>query len=104
MTTLLWVVCSVAVVCIALIHGHWLSRGAIAVLAECASRPEVLLDAKLEYMEELFRVFKPVGLVAKLDRAYRMPSGLIVLVELKCRRINRPFLSDVREQGSCTTP
>ena len=95
MTTLLWVVCSVAVVCIALIHGHWLSRGAIAVLAERASRPEVLLDAKLVYMEKLFRVFKPVGLVAKLDRAYRMPSGLIVLVELKCRWINRPFLSDV---------
>ena len=94
MTTLLWLV-SVTVVCFALILGLWRSRREIAVLAERASRPEALLNAKLVYMERLFRVFKPVRLVAKLDRAYRMPSGLIVLVELKCRRINRPFLSDV---------
>ncbi len=46
-------------------------------------------------MERLFRISTPVGLVAKLDRAYRMPSGLLVLVELKTRWINQPFLSDV---------
>jgi len=94
MTTVLWVVCTV-VICIACFLCLWRSRGAIAVQAERASRPEALFDAKLVYMEKLFRVFKPVGLVAKLDRAYRTPSGLIVLVELKCRWINRPFLSDV---------
>ncbi len=46
-------------------------------------------------MEKLFRISTPVGLVAKLDRAYRIPSGLLVLVELKTRWINQPCLSDV---------
>ena len=47
------------------------------------------------YMEKLFQISTPVGLVAKLDRAYRLPSGLLVLVELKTRWINQPCLSDV---------
>jgi CRISPR-associated exonuclease Cas4 len=45
--------------------------------------------------KELFRISTPVGLVAKLDRAYRMPSGLLVLVEFKTRWSNQPCLSDV---------
>jgi CRISPR-associated exonuclease Cas4 len=45
--------------------------------------------------KELFRISTPVGLVAKLDRAYRLPSGLLVLVEFKTRWSNQPFLSDV---------
>ncbi|MCK0508210.1 PD-(D/E)XK nuclease family protein [Aromatoleum anaerobium] len=47
------------------------------------------------YIERLFRISTPVGLVAKLDRAYRMPSGLLVLVEFKTRWSNQPCLSDV---------
>jgi CRISPR-associated exonuclease Cas4 len=46
-------------------------------------------------MEKLFRISTPVGLVAKLDRAYRLPSGLLVLVEFKTRWRNQPCLSDV---------
>ena len=45
--------------------------------------------------KELFRISTPVGLVAKLDRAYRLPSGLLVLVEFKTRWSNQPCLSDV---------
>ena len=63
--------------------------------AEETSRPEALREAKLVYMEKLFRISRPVGLVAKLDRAYRTPSGVIVLLELKTRWINQPLLSDV---------
>ena len=66
-----------------------------AARAERASRPAALRDAELVYMERLFRISTPVGLVAKLDRAYRMPSGLLVLVEFKTRWSNQPFLSDV---------
>ena len=66
-----------------------------ATRAERASRPAALRDAELVYMERLFRVSTPVGLMAKLDRAYRLPSGMIVLVEFKTRWSNQPSLSDV---------
>jgi len=74
---------------------RWRSIETHAARAERASRPAALRDAELVYMERLFRVSTPVGLVAKLDRAYRMPSGVIVLVEFKTRWSNQPFLSDV---------
>ena len=71
------------------------SRETGAALAERSSRPAALRDAELVYLERAFRISKPVGLVAKLDRAYRMPSGLIVLMEFKTRRLNQPSRSDV---------
>ena len=96
MSALAWGVgCAVAVVGFALVMARWRSLETHAVRAERASRPAALRDAELVYLEKLFRISTPVGLVAKLDRAYRMPSGLLVLVELKTRWINQPFLSDV---------
>lgn len=96
MSALAWGVgCAVAVVGLGLVMARWRSVETDAARAERASRPAALRDAELVYMERLFRVSTPVGLVAKLDRAYRMPSGLLVLVELKTRWINQPFLSDV---------
>jgi len=86
---------AIAVVCLALATAWWQSLETGAALAERASRPAALRDAELVYMERLFRVSTPVGLMAKLDRAYRMPSGVIVLVEFKTRWINQPRLSDV---------
>ena len=74
MTTIALLICAVVVLCIALIRVLWRSPLTIDAQAERASRPEALLDAKLVYMEKLFRVSSPVGLVAKLDRAYRMPE------------------------------
>jgi CRISPR-associated exonuclease Cas4 len=87
--------CAVAVVGFALVMAWWRSLETHAARAERASRPVALRDAELVYLEKLFRISTPVGLVAKLDRAYRMPSGLIVLVELKTRWSNQPCLSDV---------
>lgn len=87
--------CAVAIVCLALVIARRRSLETHAARAERASRPAALRDAELVYMERLFRVSTPVGLVTKLDRAYRMPSGLLVLVEFKTRRSNQPFLSDV---------
>ena len=96
MSALAWgVCCAVAVVCLALVMARWRLLETNAARAERASRPAALWDADLVYMEELFRISTPVGLVAKLDRAYRLPSGLLVLVELKTRWINQPCLSDV---------
>ncbi len=72
-------------------HRH----SADGVKAELASRPDALRKAELIHVERLFHVSEPVRLVARIDRAYRLPSGLIVLVEFKTRWVNRPFLSDV---------
>ena len=69
-----------------------------AELADCmerASRPSDLKDAELIYLEKRFDVSEPVRLSTRLDRAYRMPSGPVVLLELKTRSVNRVFPSDV---------
>lgn len=96
MSALGWgVLGGLVVVCLALVIAWRRSVTTDAALAERASRPDALLDAELVYMERLFRTSKPVGVVAKIDRAYRMPSGLLVLVELKTRWANQPSLSDV---------
>ena len=96
MSALAWgVVCAVAVVGFALVMAWMRSLETHAARAERASRPAALRDAELVYLEKLFRISRPVGLVAKLDRAYRLPSGLLVLVEFKTRWSNQPCLSDV---------
>jgi hypothetical protein len=97
MTMPAWVTFGTAVLgmCIVVVLVHRRSPVSMAIETERASRPEELSDAKLVHTETLFRVSKPVGLVARLDRAYQMPSGLVVLVEFKSRWINRPLLSDV---------
>ena len=96
MSTLAWGVgCAVAVVGFALAMARCRSPETHAARAERASRPAALRDAELVYLEKLFRISTPVGLVAKLDRAYRMPNGVLVLVEFKTRWSNQPCLSDV---------
>ena len=96
MSALAWGVgCAIAIACFAMALAWRRSHASRAALAERTSRPRALRDATLIYMEKRFRISNPVGLVAKLDRAYRMPSGMIVLVEFKTRRLDRPLLSDV---------
>jgi len=58
-------------------------------------RPAALRDAELVHVEETFRTTNPVPIAAKLDRAYRLPSGKLVLVELKTRWNGGPNFSDV---------
>ena len=96
MSALGWgVLGAIVVVCLALAIARRQSAETNAALAERASRPAALRDAELVYLERLFRTSKPIGVVAKIDRAYRMPSGLLVLVELKTRWAKQPSLSDV---------
>ena len=96
MSALAWgVACAIAIACFAMALAWRRSHASCAVLAERTSRPRELRDATLVYMEKLFRISKPVRLVAKLDRAYRMPSGQIVLVEFKTRSLDQPLLSDL---------
>lgn len=59
--------------------------------------PRDLQDADLVYGEKMFRATQPFPLVAKVDRGYRTTAGVIVLVELKTRAVNRAYFSDIIE-------
>ncbi len=59
--------------------------------------PRELRDARLLYAEQLFTTTGQLPISARVDRAYRLPSGAVVLIELKTRAIDRPYLSDVIE-------
>ncbi len=72
---------------------HLRKRQAAGV--ERRSRSAALRDAELVYVEKTFRTTSPVLIAAKLDRAYRLPSGQLVLLELKTRWNGGPNLSDV---------
>ncbi len=62
-----------------------------------AGLPPELRGARLVYAERLFRSRGPVSITAKADRAYRNAKGALVLVELKTRKANRTYRSDVIE-------
>ena len=59
--------------------------------------PRELRDARLLYAERLFTAKGRPSISARVDRAYRVPSGGIVLLELKTRGKDRSYLSDVIE-------
>lgn len=62
-----------------------------------AGVPMELQCATLAYAEKLFRDPGPIALTVKVDRAYRVEGKVLILVELKTRRSNRPYHSDVIE-------
>jgi len=59
--------------------------------------PEALKDHTLAYSERTFRSGDDRPVVARVDRAYRGRNGLIVLLELKTRQVDRVHLSDIIE-------
>jgi hypothetical protein len=75
---------------------RWVCRLRLVAL-EKAWLPVELQDTALVYAERIFKARSPVPIIAKLDRGYRNADGVILLVELKTRRMNRPDLSDVIE-------
>ena len=93
MSALAWGVgCAVAVVGLALVMARRRSLETHAARTERASRPTALRDAELVYMERLFRISAPVGMVSKLNWAYWMPTGLPVLVGFTTRWITQACL------------
>lgn len=62
--------------------------------------PEALKDHTLAYSERTFRSGADRPVVARVDRAYRGRNGLIVLVELKTRQVDRVHLSDIIEMSA----
>lgn len=83
-------------VVVLLILGRRLWRIRLAA-SERGWLPAHLTSAKLVYMERQFRARRPLRLTARIDRGYRHPNGVITLVELKTRGVNRPYLSDIIE-------
>ena len=66
-----------------------------ARVAEWRDRPAALRDAELICVEAQFRSKSRWPIVARVDRAYRLPTGLVVLVELKTRSAPAVKTSDV---------
>ena len=59
--------------------------------------PVELRGARLVYSERLFKTADGEPIAARVDRAYRLRSGALVLLELKTRKADRAYLSDVIE-------
>ena len=59
--------------------------------------PRELRASRLAYAEQLFRSTGSVAVSAKVDRAYRDQAGVVTLVELKTRKADKVYLSDVIE-------
>lgn len=83
-------------VVLCLVLFRWIRRVQL-IAAERAWRPLELQEADLVYVERMFRARTPLRLVARVDRGYRQQDGCIVLVELKTRRTNRAYFSDIIE-------
>lgn len=95
MTAVEWGLLAVVVIVIPLLARR-IGRNC-AQTNEDAWRLQELRDAEIAYAEQVFRSREPVSIVAKLDRAYRDRNGLITLVELKTRQVDRIYLSDIIE-------
>jgi len=80
---------------VALVVSWQLLRRQRALVAERRDRPADLRDADLIWVESQFRSKSRWPIVARVDRAYRLPSGLVVLVELKTRSTATVRASDV---------
>lgn len=58
--------------------------------------PAELQQAKLGFAEKTFRTWRPMGLIARVDRVYRL-EGELYLVEFKTRMRSIAYSSDVIE-------
>jgi CRISPR-associated exonuclease Cas4 len=59
--------------------------------------PGELHRAQLQIVETTYKTEQPYRIAAKPDRAYRLPSGELVLMELKTRPGIRVFDTDIAE-------
>jgi hypothetical protein len=66
-----------------------------ARMAEWRQRPAALRDAQLLSVEAEYRSTGARPIVARVDRAYRLPSGRVTLMELKTRSTAVVLPSDV---------
>ena len=77
----------------------WLVHGAVSRRRSEVQdwMPAELRGARLAYAEQLFRSTGPMAMSAKVDRVYRDQAGIVTLVELKTRKADKIYLSDIIE-------
>jgi hypothetical protein len=85
----------VLLLAVALAVAWHLFRRHRARVAEWRDRPAALRDAELICVEAQFRSKCRWPIVARVDRAYRLPTGVVGLVELKTRSAPAVRTSDV---------
>ena len=89
------VVWAMMILAVAIGFVGWVIAGRRAAAAERRQRPVRLRDAELVFVERQFRSSGRWPVVARVDRVYRKPSGILVLVELKTRASPVVTRSDV---------
>jgi CRISPR-associated exonuclease Cas4 len=89
--TLLWVPV-VAPILVTLAFGYRLHARRVARRRERRWRPALLQDATLEFVSK-----GPLLFGARVDRAYRIGDGLLLLAEFKSRCRARVYASDIIE-------
>jgi len=88
----------IAALSLVALAGAWFCAWAYRRIGAARELPRELRGSVLAYAERMFRLDLPLRrLSARVDRAYRARNGTVTLVELKTRRIHRPYLSDVIE-------
>lgn len=92
---MLEVVSAALILAVAIGFVGWVIAGRRAAGAERRQRPARLRDAELVFVERQFRSSGRRPVVARVDRVYRKPSGILVLVELKTRASPVVTRSDV---------
>ena len=89
------VVLAMMILAVAIGFVGWVIAGRRAAAAERRQRPVRLRDAELVFVERQFRSSGRWPVIARVDRVYRKPSGILVLVELKTRASPVVTRSDV---------
>jgi CRISPR-associated exonuclease Cas4 len=81
------------------LRGFWTNFGRRIVARQEHNRwlPPELQGATIAFAEKEFKAHLPFSVGAIVDRAYRLASGQIVLMELKQRERVKSFFSDVVE-------
>lgn len=91
----LWLLAAGCAACVTAVWVVRVVRERAAAARE--SMPGELKNHRLAYSERTFRSGGHKQVVARVDRAYRGRNGLVTLVELKTRRTDRAYPSDVIE-------
>ena len=76
-----------SVMAVLVCRGRWRPRA--APLCDGEVNPPALRNAALWCAEKTFRTTHPIALSARVDRVYRLPTSVLVLVEFKTRGVGR---------------
>jgi len=94
---MLWLL---AVISIGIVAWMWAVRRALWPLRRPDGPPWLpveLREGELVWSEKQFRCERPVPVVARVDRVYRRPDGVLVPMEFKRRPVARTYLADIVE-------